>query len=88
MVRGSSPGGDVLGYAMAEDGTVLATHLSSSPAFAQHDLGLTSDWQHESYRKHAPDGFELEWVHNVATHEGWQAALALNKASAETEPAR
>ena len=83
-VRGSRPGGDVLGVALAEDGTGLAEHLSSSEGFARHDIGLTSDWHHDDYRKHAPDGFELEWVDDVATHPGWQAALALNRLISES----
>lgn len=78
-VRGSTPGGDVIGNALAEDGTGLAAHLSSSVAYAKHDMGLTSDWKHDIYREHCPDGFELEWVDDVETHDGWRAALALNR---------
>ncbi len=81
-VHGSTPGGDVLGAALAEDGTGLAEHLSSGVAYPKHDMGLTSDWKHDIYRKHAPDGFVLEWVDDAATHPGWQAALVLNKAAA------
>lgn len=82
-VRGSTPGGDVLGAALAEDGTGLGEHLSSSVAFAKHDMGLTSDWKHEYYKAHAPDGFTLEWVDDPSTHAGWQAALKLNHAKRE-----
>lgn len=78
-VRNSIRGGDVLGAALAEDGAGLAQHLSSNVSFAKHDLGLTSDWQHEHYRQHAPNGYELEWVDDPATHAGWQAALVLNR---------
>ncbi len=84
-VHGSRPGGDVYASALAEDGTGLAGHLSSSVNFAKHDIGLTSDWQHDAYREHYPDGFELEWVDDAATHEGWQAALVLNRAKQEAE---
>lgn len=84
-VHGSTVGGDVLGCAMAEDGHVLAEHLSSSVDFAKHDLGLTSDWQHEHYKKHAPDGYDLEWVDDRKTHPGWLAAFALNKQLAPAE---
>lgn len=79
-VIGSRPGGDVLGSALAADGVALCSHLSSSVDFAKHDMGLTSDWKHEHYQKHAPDGYELEWVDDPATHDGWQAALTLNRA--------
>ncbi len=84
-VHGSTRGGDVLGSALAEDGTGLASHLSSSVGFARHDMGLTSDWTHEYYREYCPDGFELEWVDDPETHAGWQAALALNRALAPKE---
>jgi len=58
----SSKCGDVVGYAVAEDGHCLAQHLSSSINFAKHDMGLNSTWKHELYYKHYPDGFELKWV--------------------------
>lgn len=84
-VHGSTPGGDVLGCALAEDGIVVAQHLSSSVGFARHDLGLESDWQHERYRAHAPAGFELEWVEwserNI--HPGWLAAMERNRTIAK-----
>jgi hypothetical protein len=79
LVHGSRVGGDVMGAALAEDGTGICEHLSSSVEWAQHDMGLTSDWKHEYYREHAPDGYELIWVDDVASHEGWQAALKLNR---------
>jgi hypothetical protein len=85
MVRGSTVGGDVLGCALAEDGTGLANHLSSSAAYARHDMGLTSNWKHDTYAKHYPDGYLLEWVDDPETHEGYQAALALNKQQHEAE---
>jgi hypothetical protein len=71
--------GDVVGYALTEDGHGLVSHLSSNKAFSQHDMGLTSDWHHDSYQKHYPEGFALEWVDNPNTHEGLKNALELNK---------
>jgi hypothetical protein len=79
-VSGSTRGGDVMGEALAEDGTGLGGHLSSSVAFARHDMGLTSDWKHNIYAAHYPSGYRLEWVEDAATHGGWQAALVLNRA--------
>lgn len=72
---------DVMGYALAEDGECLASHWSSSPGFSQHDLGYTSDWQHENYKTHYPNGFDLEWINEDAldTHEGYQKAIAFNR---------
>ena len=65
--------------AMAEDGNVLGSHLSSSPMWARHDIGLDSEWKHDEYGKHYPNGYELEWVDNPRTHAGLQAAYALNQ---------
>ena len=79
LVRGSTVGGDVLGCALAEDGHCLAEHLSSSVDFAKHDMGLTSDWKHDRYRAHAPNGYILEWVDDPKVHGEWQAAIELNK---------
>lgn len=69
--------------AVAEDGHCLAGHISSDEWFAKHDIGLTSDWHHDSYREHYPDGYEVEWVDDPRTHEGLLAAFALNQLLAE-----
>ena len=81
IVRGSTPGGDVMGYALAEDGTILTSHYSSNESFSKHDMGLTSDWKHEIYEEHYPNGFELEWIEesNCDEHIGFQKAFAKNK---------
>lgn len=79
--------GDMVGCALAEDGTCLAGHFSSSKAWLFHDMGLTSDWKHENYREHYPEGYELEWVEfdYVGGHEGLMKACELNQAMAEEE---
>lgn len=82
-VRGSVPGGDVAGYALAEDGTVLASHISSNESFSKYDLGFNSERHHEAYKEHYPDGFELEWVDDPESHEGFKAAFALNQQAAQ-----
>lgn len=76
--------GDFAAHAIAEDGTGLGGHLSSSVEFAKHDIGLTSDWHHDEFRKHYPNGYEVEWIDqkDLATHEGFQKALKLNRVSA------
>jgi hypothetical protein len=71
--------------AVAEDGCFLASHVSSSETWARHDIGLTSDWKHDRYQEHYPDGYELEWVENAKTHEGLQAAYVLNQQQAPVE---
>lgn len=68
--------------AMAEDGTCLASHVSSNEDWAKHDIGITSDWKHEDYRRHYPDGYELVWVDDAkpGNHSGLDAAYAKNQA--------
>lgn len=75
--------------AIAEDGHCLAQHVSSHEAWAKHDIGLTSEWKHDEYGEHYPDGYELEWVDNPRTHEGLEAAYRLNqKLPTEQEASR
>ena len=45
--------------ALSEDGVFLAGHICSDPGWGLHDLGVTSEWKHETYRKYYPDGFEV-----------------------------
>lgn len=66
--------------AMAEDGHFLAGHMSSAEFWAKHDIGITSDWKHDLYKAHYPDGYELEWVEDARNHAGLQAAYAKNQA--------
>lgn len=49
----------VVGFAMAEDGTGLAQHWSSSKLWVKHDMGLTSRKKHDAYEEHYPNGYEL-----------------------------
>lgn len=76
----------VIGYALAEDGVCLASHLSSSEQWSKHDLGLTSTWKHADYEVHYPGGFELEWVDDPDNHVAFSVAFALNQQSAKQEP--
>jgi hypothetical protein len=71
-------GGDMLfPSAISEDGFGLAGHCSSSIGWAKHDMGIGSDWQHEKYNKHYPNGWELEWVDKPLDHAGVMKAVAL-----------
>lgn len=82
--------GDLLGIGMAEDGAVLAHHISSSETWLAHDLGAMSQCKHENYAAHYPDGFEVEYVPatELFCHEGLLAAVAANQAlAAEPETA-
>jgi hypothetical protein len=74
--------------ALSEDGECLAQHICSHEAYMPHDLGITSDWKHEIYWKHYPEGFELVWVptDELNTHEGLNNAIAKSDAKqAQTE---
>ena len=70
--------------ALAEDGTALAGHLCSSWFFVAHDMGIESDWKHDIYDKHYPDGYDLVLVEGdeLRSHEGFQAAVQANHAQA------
>lgn len=73
-------GGEGLAVALAEDGTALASHWCSDEFYVEHDLGVTSDWKHEKYREHYPDGFEVVYVptREIAGHAGLELAFELN----------
>lgn len=65
--------------AMCEDGHVLAEHASSNDFYGKHDIGITSNWKHDRYKAHCPDGYELEWVDKPKKHDGLMAAYRLNQ---------
>lgn len=73
--------------AIAEDGNCLAGHVSSHKQWAKHDIGLTSDWNHDKYAEHYPDGYELEWIDNpkIGQHAGLDLAYERNQSFAEAE---
>lgn len=72
----------ISGIALCEDGAYLAGHISSSYGFFRHDMGLTSDWKHDEYKEHCPDGYDLIEVDDPRNHDGVQAAYKLNQAMA------
>ena len=68
--------------AVAEDGEGLAECSSPDLESAKDGIGLTSNTNHNLYAAHYPDGYELEWVNDPASHSGWQRALKRNRAKA------
>lgn len=74
--------------ALAEDGTHLAGHCSSSEGWAKHDIGMNSEWKHEQYYKHYPDGFELVWLERdeLDMNREFLKAIELNKAIEQQQP--
>jgi hypothetical protein len=83
-------GGEGMALAIAEDGTVLGSHWCSHESYVPHDLGVTEGSRpdrHETYRKHYPDGYEMEFVpaKEVLTHKGLEKAFQLNQKQTEKE---
>ena len=83
-------GGDGIAYAMAEDGTVLGSHWCSHEYFVPRDLGIEEGSRpdrHETYKKHYPDGYEMEFVpaSEVSSHPGLKKAFELNQLQAKQE---
>lgn len=73
--------------AMAEDGTVLAQHVSSCHRWLRHDMGVErSKWKHEEYDKHYPDGWEIIYLEDeqaVRNCKGLDEACRLNELAGE-----
>jgi len=83
-------GGDGIAIAMAEDGTILGSHLCSHEGYVPHDLGVTPGSRpdrHETYAEHYPDGYEMEFVpaDEVDSHDGLKLAFERNKAAAPSQ---
>jgi hypothetical protein len=83
FVNGGSPGWYSV-EAISEDGVFLASHCCSHPSYGPHDIGVESDWKHETYRKYYPDGFEVIWC-NDAKDERIKAAYAKHLALGKDE---
>lgn len=72
--------------AIAQDGTLLGSHICSSEAYMRHDLGVlegTRPDRHALYQNHYPDGYRMDFVPgaDVLFHTELNAALAANKAA-------
>lgn len=81
-------GGEGVAYAMADDGEVLGTHFCSSEFYVPQDLGVREGCRldrHETYAKHFPNGYEMEFVRakDVETHLGLKEAFRLNQLLSE-----
>lgn len=68
----------MLGIAIAEDGQLLAVHLSPDRDGFRHDLGLASGEKHRLYRAHYSGGYELVEVADdeILAHPGLAGAIA------------
>lgn len=72
-------GNSFIGYAIAEDGEGLCSHLSSSLSFSKLDMGYTSKSKHDLYKKKYPDGYILVWINNPNDSEELTKVLKLNQ---------
>jgi len=85
VIYGFNNGGSVVGFLdarlLAEDGTLLGSHACSSEAYMPHDLGILEGSRpdrHETFRKHYPDGYRMEFVgFAVIEHAGIMNAMRL-----------
>lgn len=70
FIDGGGPFGLCVQSAFEKDGKLygLCGHISSDETWAKHDIGLTSDWKHDTYKKEFPEGYELEWVNDIRAH--------------------
>jgi hypothetical protein len=71
--------------AIAEDGTLLGGHCCSEEGYMYGDLGILKgtreDRHQESYQKHYPDGYRMDFVPStdIKTHVALNKAFELNK---------
>lgn len=73
------------GVLIAQDGTILGGHICSYEGYMRNDLGIlegTRPDRHETFRKHYPDGYRMDFVGyaQVGNHAGLKAAFAEYKA--------
>ncbi len=60
---------DVVSIALAEDGELLAQHISSNETWAQYDMGIYGDRNHDKYQEHYP--FEVMATRDCVPGEDW-----------------
>jgi hypothetical protein len=66
--------GDLVGFALAEDGTLLAQHPFPSAELARKRMERRA----KIYREHYPD-YSLVWVEDIYAEGPWQEASRRNK---------
>lgn len=86
VIYGFNNGGPVdflTGVLIAQDGTVLGSHICSNEYFMYGDLGITegeAPQRHVAFQKHYPDGYRMDFVprDKLKDHAGLNEALRLN----------
>ena len=85
VIYGFNNGGSagfLMAVAIADDGTVLGGHCCSDEGYMRADLGILEgtrpDHHTDSYQKHYPDGYRMDFVSydDLPGHAGINAALA------------
>lgn len=66
---------------LAEDGSELGSHSCSSEGYMRSDLGIlegTSPDRHETFKKHYPNGYRMEFVSSASVegHKGLMSAFS------------
>ena len=87
VIYGFNNGGEPGWYSavlLAEDGKILGGHVCSHEAYMLHDLGIlegTRPDRHETFQKHYPDGYRMEFVRseNLDKHEKFNEACRRNR---------
>ena len=79
--NGGKPGYRMEAVLITQDGCAIGSHCCSFEHHMPHDLGIVEGSRpdrHETFRKHYPDGYRMEFVAHgeVDGHAGLQAALA------------
>ncbi len=79
----------IFGCALADDGEVIAGHVSSDCHWLRHDMGVTGNWQHDKYNAHYPEGWELVDLiaegHELPQDPDFLVAVERNKAREKAE---
>lgn len=97
VIYGFNNGGSPGWYSavlLAEDGTGLGRHVCSDEGFMYGDLGILEGSRpdrHETFKKHYPDGYRMDFVtmeETKAGHAGIQAAYEKNQAAYEKNQAQ
>ncbi len=76
--------GEVTGFALAEDGRLIASHVFPTAEKAR----IRMERPTKIYREVHPDGYDVEWVDDPTTHPGCLVALRRNKEAWEADRPR
>ena len=71
----------VVVQAIDKDRHGIASHMSSNLTWAQHDMGIGSDWKHDIYSEKYPNGYELVWLGLI--EDDWQMVEIAGKAGVD-----